>query len=367
MINNLVLKNFKSFKGEDIQFGAFTLFAGSNASGKSTILQSLLIFKQADLSKPKASLHLNGDYINLGPSSKVIYEWAENDTLEITLGTKNGDFSVKKLVTSGADDSDSIDTDIDSAKVNALQKKIRYLSAMRITPDETYKYSALRVAQRDLGPKGEYTIAFLSANHMESLRLAGLRHPDARAFGSEATLAANLNAWMQSISSGVDVTATRIAGTNLAQLKYGFTGSGKLSDISSHNVGFGLTYTLPIVTLVLSSEAGDVLIIENPEAHVHPAGQMALGKLLATAAVNGVQVIVETHSDHLFNGIRLFIKDNPAHLSEFNFYFVDREPTGDGFTSVSKTATVSAQGKFTSSPNGFFDAWEKALFDLVRP
>ncbi|MCQ4437669.1 AAA family ATPase, partial [Clostridioides difficile] len=83
-----------------------------------------------------------------------------------------------------------------------------------------------------------------------------------------------------------------------------------LSGLSSFNVGFGITYVLSIITLVLSAEPGDILIIENPEAHVHPRGQIELGKFLALASKSGIQIIVETHSDHIFNGMRLFIKNN---------------------------------------------------------
>jgi predicted ATPase len=119
--------------------------------------------------------------------------------------------------------------------------------------------------------------------------------------------------------------------------------------------------------MILSAQPGDVLIIENPEAHIHPAGQISLGRLMATAAAHGVQVIVETHSDHVFNGMRLYIREFPKYHPLFKFYFVDRELTKAGFESVPKEATVSAQGKFTSAPNGFFDAWEKALFELVSP
>lgn len=70
------------------------------------------------------------------------------------------------------------------------------------------------------------------------------------------------------------------------------------------NVGFGLSYVLPIVLALLVTKPGGLVIIENPEAHLHPRGSY-LGRLIALAAEAGVQVVVETHSDHIINGIRL--------------------------------------------------------------
>ncbi|WP_180834594.1 AAA family ATPase, partial [Vibrio parahaemolyticus] len=62
---------------------------------------------------------------------------------------------------------------------------------------------------------------------------------------------------------------------------------------------------LPIVLALLVTKPGGLVIIENPEAHLHPKGQSYLGRLIQRTAEAGVQVIIETHSDHLLNGIRV--------------------------------------------------------------
>ena len=72
--------------------------------------------------------------------------------------------------------------------------------------------------------------------------------------------------------------------------------------------GFGITQILPIIVAALSIPKGDLLLIENPEVHLHPAGQALMGQFLAEVAHSGIQVIVETHSDHILNGIRRAIK-----------------------------------------------------------
>ena len=53
-----------------------------------------------------------------------------------------------------------------------------------------------------------------------------------------------------------------------------------------------------------------LVILKNPEAHLHPRGQTEMGKLIAAVAHCGCQIIVETHSDHLFDGIRIYAKNN---------------------------------------------------------
>ena len=74
------------------------------------------------------------------------------------------------------------------------------------------------------------------------------------------------------------------------------------------SVGFGIAYVLPVLVALLSANEKYMVIIENPEAHLHPRGQVAMGELIARAAAAGVQVIVETHSDHVLNGVRLAVK-----------------------------------------------------------
>ena len=61
------------------------------------------------------------------------------------------------------------------------------------------------------------------------------------------------------------------------------------------HTGFGLTQVLPIVVAALSAKNNGLLLIENPEVHMHPAGQAMMGDFLAQVASAGVQVVIETH------------------------------------------------------------------------
>lgn len=77
--------------------------------------------------------------------------------------------------------------------------------------------------------------------------------------------------------------------------------------VCSVNVGFGLTDILSVILTGLLAKKGAVFIVKNPEAHLHPAGQTYLGMFLAKLQKTAVQVVVESHSKHIFNGLRLAI------------------------------------------------------------
>jgi len=140
----------------------------------------------------------------------------------------------------------------------------------------------------------------------------------------------------------------------------------KLSkDHRAANVGFGLTYVLPILTAILSSAPGALLLIENPEAHLHPKGQSRMGELLARAASCGIQIIVETHSDHILNGIRLAVRNRKLASSDVQIHFFQRGEH-DGVIDVS-TLRVDRNGSIDEWPDGFFDQSERDLMALWEP
>jgi predicted ATPase len=135
------------------------------------------------------------------------------------------------------------------------------------------------------------------------------------------------------------------------------------SEYRPTNVGFGITYALPIVVSVLSARPGGLVIVENPEAHLHPRGQVKMGELLCRAAAAGIQILVETHSDHVLNGIRLAVKGRLAAPADVALYHSKWEPGGK---SPSLTLlTVKEDGRLSEWPDGFFDEIERSLDRLL--
>ena len=102
--------------------------------------------------------------------------------------------------------------------------------------------------------------------------------------------------WLQHLSPGVRLRAVAVELADAASLQFSYTGTLLDSESRRHrpsNVGFGLTYCLPVIVACLAAQEGALLLLENPEAHLHPRGQAALGQLLARCAADGVQIIVE--------------------------------------------------------------------------
>jgi predicted ATPase len=128
------------------------------------------------------------------------------------------------------------------------------------------------------------------------------------------------------------------------------------------NVGFGLTQIFPIIVALLAAQVGDMLLIENPEVHLHPRAQQDIGTLIARVAASGVQCIVETHSDHVLNGIRLAVKKGIAWPEDIAIHFFSQDEKGE--TSV-LSPHVDMSGRLDAWPEGFFDQFDSALSQLL--
>lgn len=124
------------------------------------------------------------------------------------------------------------------------------------------------------------------------------------------------------------------------------------------HVGFGLTQVLPIIIAALSTAKEDILLIENPEVHLHPAGQALMGQFLAEVASAGVQVIIETHSDHVLNGVRRFVKSGRIKSEQLAIHFF--RPNANSLDQV-VSPQMDATGNIDSWPDGFFDQFDKDM------
>jgi predicted ATPase len=129
-------------------------------------------------------------------------------------------------------------------------------------------------------------------------------------------------------------------------------------------MGFGLSYSLGIVCALLLTKPGGLVVIENPEAHLHPRGQSYIGRLIARAALAGVQVIIETHSDHLLNGIRVGARLDDDYVGEgFKVYYVSGVQDSE---STVEEISIGENGQLSSWPEGFFDQQAYDLKTLMK-
>ena len=189
------------------------------------------------------------------------------------------------------------------------------------------------------------------------LQVTSLKNDSAK----DTTILRNVSAWLNYIMGyAMDVKAEETEKDTEA--KYIYSISNKLGEektLSPLNVPFGTNYLLPIVFAILTAPVGSMILIENPESHLHPAAQGRIGELIARCAQAGVQIIVETHSDHLMNGIRYACKKGWLDSNNLEMDLIGLD--SDGRTHVRKHVDINDKGNIESWIPGFFDEWEQAL------
>ena len=374
MLKKIEVKNFKSFKKIEINLNNLTLLSGINSTGKSSIIQSILllkqnledvnsVYKEANFNSIKNLLKnfkINGKYTDFGTNSNILYEYADNEIIEIKVTLEEGKISFKGEVEDK--NSEILKADIENEdNVSELFeiKKFTYLSAERIAPRAIYEYSKESIDNSNLGKKGEYTIHYLAEFKNIDIGIQDLKHSGANTY----QLLENVQCWLSEISSGISLYPEVNSEIKTSSMRYSY-GSKKMLP---QNVGFGITYVLPIVVALLKAKKGDCIIIENPESHLHPSGQVSIARLCAKASQFGVQIIVETHSDHFFNGVRVAIKENSIENTKVSMYYFYKK-NRDNFLEDSSNLEeieVNSDGKITKWPLGFFDEWDIQLEKLL--
>ena len=172
---------------------------------------------------------------------------------------------------------------------------------------------------------------------------------------SKLTFGGQVNFWLNKIM-GYQVKAREIEKTEFIQVLY--RNEKVLFEMRPKNVGTGVTYITELIIAALACKEGDLLIIENPEIHLHPSGQSELVEFLAFLAQCGVQIIVETHSDHIYNGIRKSIRLDQIDSDKVNIYSFTQDTKG---CSIPIKIPVNGDGKALNNAEGFFDQIDKDL------
>lgn len=320
MIQKLSLKGFKSFVDETIELAPLTVLTGLNSSGKSSVIQAIRMFSA--LYKGKSAL-LDGHgglqelRSRMADSMVMSLHFADGSEQFFNDGEYNG-HDIKRYPT------------------------ITYIGADRFGPQSTIP---ILNDNYEIGEKGDNTLNCLNY-YSEHILDERLKPADAEGL----TLEYMVKGWLKYISPNVKFDYKI---DSKADISYGTYDGNRAA-----NVGFGLSYTLPIIVALLVSTIipGSVVLIENPEAHLHPKGQTEMGRLIGQCVECGAQVVVETHSDHLFDGLRIFTKHTSGFSKKFNAYWFERS-VEEG-SSVFKVH-IDDDGRYdVNCPTGFFDQFE---------
>ncbi len=365
MISHIKVKNFKSLKQISVPLANLNLLTGLNGMGKSSLIQVLLLLKQSD-KLDFGILSLNGDLTRIGQGRDALYQFSDEELIvfEVVVAGEyrfSWDFNYQKekekLISNTSYSGGGMHL------FNQYTKLFQYIPAERIGPRDIYDaHSVVVTDKRHIGLLGEYAAYYINVFGHDLEVSRNLRHPKA----NSNNLLSQINAWMNEISPGVSLNTKYVPEVNKVILDYQFDLiNDKTNTFRPVNVGFGISYVLPVVLALLTSEPGKIIIIENPESHIHPRGQAELGKLISLAAQCGAQLFIETHSDHILNGIRVAVRNNSIDKEKVNILYFDKETTEkEQFTVITKIK-VDKNGELNEYPKNFLDEWTNQLLNLI--
>ncbi len=430
MLTKITLENFKVFRyATEFPLAKINLLTGINGRGKSTMLQSILLFKQSiEQNENTNRFFLNGSAMDLGTMQdlknsqtdvekpikigfefldikipnhviKIAYDLitkpnqedrnsltAELETcvIESNIGFRNriDKFDSKKITIQRTNDNKHQETwykeneekkELDAKDGhNAVQRflqlplvingnyqlkenikfnNIHYVAADRISPKPFYEKIALNhFISVDKTSKNTMSIvAQKKAEKVhENLLLAG-----------DNQVIIQISKWLSEILD--NQVSIEIDDSH----PYIITLVFKMSNgsFTPPNVGFAYSYILPIIVSGLIANEGEILIVENPEAHLHPKAQSRLTEFLAKVAATGVQVFVESHSDHILNALRVCVKQEKIAANDVNVLFF----SNDKITQEPKVSfpKIDEDGRIDVWEDDFFDEIDKNLMNLL--
>jgi len=376
-IDKVKIKNFKSLRDIDINLENLTLATGVNSSGKSSFIQAILLIKQnletiqfSNMhydEKIKKPLNINDNYVKLGNKKDILYQDVSKEKIEISLTTQKDleledeyDNLLKISFDSNTLQFEANEDFLTNSVSYSLNEDLQYIQTNRIEPEIFYSMSDEFLLNNNIGLSGEYTAHYLANNRHKTLDIEALKHNNSLT----NQLLENVSLWLSDISEGVEVSAKVYDELQKVSLTYQYTyGDNTTSSYTPLNVGFGLTYVLPIIVAILKSKEGDLLILENPESHLHPAGQSKIAELCAIASANGVQIIAETHSDHFLNGIRVATKNKIIAPNQSQIYYFKKDK--DELETKIDKINIDENGGMDDYPKGFFDQFDDDLDELL--
>ena len=366
MMTELRIINFKSHVNTTISLKPLTVLTGLNGSGKSSVIQSLLLLRQSfKKQRINEALILNDNLCYIGLGKDAIYQASENDSIEFTVKTASSFYTWQYFITVNKDflplSTSIMNSDSGYDELSLFKNGFQHLSAGRM-PEFKYERDDLAVEkERQISLKygyGELVAQYLDYWGNEKIKSA-LKNNNS----DFDDLLHQVTAWEREISPNVNVKPVKTGDSYTIHYSFNRSGSfGSTDDYKTENAAFGLTYALPVITALLSAKDNDLLLIENPEAHLHPRGQSKLSELIALAAQAGVQVIIETHSDHVFNGIRKAVAFDKIKKENVSLYFFELDNAN---ASTSTEILLSDTGRVINARKGLFDQFDDDLDALL--
>ena len=368
MMKYIQIENFKSLRRISLPLQNLNLFFGMNGMGKSSVIQSLLLLRQSFWENHKSSLdylYTNGELIRIGTGKDIYCQSAEDDKIRFYIQLENNikyDLNYKLLISDlNSDQLERMGRSLcEDYKTPLFSEKFSYLGAEHLGPQKYYSMENWKKGRASrLGTAGEFAVPFLAMEGEKRKVPEKMCHK----MGNTDRLIDQVTAWMAEVSPGIRLNAELLPLTEKAKLMISYSGERLVSEsFLPVNVGFGIPYVLPLITELLISDQDSLLLIENPESHLHPKGQTLIAQLISLAAENGCQIICESHSDHIINGVRVAVKQGLVSNKKTGISFFSKNE--DQETKVD-SIFVDEKGNLSEYPAGLLDEWGILMTELI--
>lgn len=379
MLKEISIYNFKCLStAKGLTLGKLNLLTGVNGRGKSSFLQALLVLSQT-WRKSYYDLLIPSDptLVNLGRYTDIQNVYAPEEPIRIHLITDDAadnDFEISyrrsvsqpdigeladfKVGGETPQDNEETENEEDGMDTDEPSESTQSSGALlTLLPDHPslmalkniYFVAANRqpAADRYFPPDSSvfFTLRPDGSNVLEAIyslppqKLARLREMLKEIFGS-----ANIS----------------IAEASDKSINLMMTSSDDDKLFMPSNVGFGYSYILTMLTALLMMKNNDTLIIENPEAHLHPGAQSELMRILVDEIVKrGLQVFIETHSDHIVNGALVAVRQREDFSNnDLSILFFDKNKVSN--------LEITNRGHILNPPKDFCDQYARDL-DILYP
>ena len=352
MIDSMQIKNFKSLEDEAFVLKKLTIFTGTNSSGKSSTLHALLLY----------SLELTKEYNSSLASYLNFLRKDKNGLLNFHVGAKKFTISLnnqEELSYSKSERSFLIRGEVSKLReaLSYQNEKLVYLCADRIGTREFYLKNDNPEIDK-IGVYGEYAMDYFEYHKNEPIESYLMVDKN------EQTLDINVNHWLYHIVNSE--LKTEDGGDDIkAFFAYKIDKISKPKFVNPKNIGSGTGYLISMLIACLSAKKDELIIIENPEIHLHPKAQAKLGEFFAFIASQGVQIILETHNDHLLNRFRYEVYNGYLKNEDIIIYYKEESFPFEEIEILENGKFNNKDGE-NSFPKGFYDATLKEIYKINR-